>query len=90
MNGEGPGILYGWWACMLTDILSDPQIQLFFPTQTYWSYLCDFSALDLSSLTVTLLARRKFGLLSYKHFCVTFALHGTGGLPKIHYIYKGN
>ena len=32
----------------------------------------------------------EIGLLSYKRFCTTFAFHGTGGLPKIHDIYKGN
>lgn len=44
---------------MLTDVLSYAQIQLTFPTQTYWSYLCDFSALDFCSLTVTQLAGQK-------------------------------
>lgn len=64
LNREGPGVLYQLWyvwlqACMITDNFSYPQIQLVFLTQTYWSYLCDFSALDFGSLTVTQLAGRK-------------------------------
>lgn len=32
----------------------------------------------------------EIGLHSYKRFCVTFAFHGTGSLPKVRDIYKGN
>lgn len=67
---------------MLRDILSYPQIQLAFPTQTYWSYLCDFSALDFASLTVTQLAGRKLACFLTNAFVLPLHFMALGVCPR--------
>lgn len=63
-----------------------------FPTQSYWSYLCDFSALDLGSLTVTQLAGRKLARFLMNAFVLPLHFMAMRVCPRsnIQDIYKGN
>lgn len=69
----------------------NPQSKWCFP-HSYWSYLCDFSALDLGSLTVTQLAGRKLACFLMDAFVLPLHFMAMRVCPRsnIQDIYKGN